>query len=488
MDPDRELENTAPFDLLSRGVGELVRREPVIVDLGLEPSAADVARAMDAADVDAVLLAESGSTIPVGILTDRDLRSRVLARDLGPDVAARKVMTSPVETIAAAATGTAALLQLLRTGRHHLVVERGGRAVGIVTSSDLLHHRLRDPARVLETVRSAESFADLAKHPERLAATVQALAESGIAPLDVGRVAAVLGDALVDRILTLATGELTAEHGPAPCPWAWIVTGSEGRREQSFLTDRDDALVYRDDTPAARTWFERLARRAGEGLTAAGVPECPGGFMASNWCDPLDVWCTRFERWIESPDPGNLLRLVTFLDWRVVAGSPDHGSLDLTPLEDVVRGAATNRLFLAHLARSTARLRPPLGLFHRLVARGGGLDLKAGALMPVAGLARLFALEAGARGGSTLGRLDRARDAGIVSADGARLLAEAFRYAFGLRLRRQLADRRAGRPPSNTVPVGELTTGERRHLEGAFREIARMQEATVARLGTGIPG
>lgn len=470
---------------LGRPVGDLVQRQAVTLCLRAEgegrteSTVGDAARVMDAARVSSVLLLAEGEQRPVGIITDRDLRGRVLARGRGVDTPVRDVMSSPVAWIDAATPGAEALIHLLRSGRHHLVLEEHGALKGVVTSSDLLRSQLQSPTALLEIIEGARSAADLTGYADRVAATVETLHRSGVDAVDVGRVVAALSDALASRLLTLVKDELAEGGELPPCDYAWIVFGSEGRQEQSFLTDQDNALIYEEDTAAARTYFERFARRGVDSLLAVGIPPCQGGFMATNWCLPRDEWGRRFTAWIAEPEPENLMRVANFFDWRTVAGG-----LDLEPLETIVRRSAEHKIFIRQLARASMRKRPPLGLLHRIVEEKGGIDLKSGALMPVSGLARLFALEAGFRSGSTLRRLRRATRAGVVSEDGATLLTEAFRFAFGLRLRAQLADRRAGRPISNHVDLAQLTTAEQRHLREAFLAIERMQKATEQRLGT----
>ncbi len=435
---------------------------------------------MDEARVSSVLLREDGSELPVGIVTDRDLRSRVLARGLGGDVPARRIMTTPVECLDAASPGAEALLHLLHSGRHHLVLEDDGRLVGVVTYSDLLRGHLQSPAALLESIAAATSAEDLADYAERIAAKVETLHGSGVEATDVGRVVAACNDALASRLLVLAEAELEKMSGPPPCTYAWVVLGSEGRQEQSFLTDQDNALIYADDSQDAQIYFKDLARRVVDGLLTAGFPPCPGGYMATNWCLSRDRWIRHFASWIDEPEPASLMQAMSFFDWRRVAGD-----LDLEPAEDVVRQAGDNRLLVAQLARASMRKRPPLGLLRRIITDGGRVDLKSGALMPIAGLARLFALEAGEREGSTLRRLERATRAGTVSEQAAESLADAFRFAFSLRMRVQLADRRTGRPLTHLVALDRLSDGERRDLRQAFVKIDRIQKATELRLGTG---
>ena len=148
------------------------------------------------------------------------------------------------------------------------------------------------------------------------------------------------------------------------------------------------------------------------------------------------------------------------------------------------RAAGRRRLFLARLARAAFGLRPPLDWLHRIRESEAGVDLKAGALLPITSLARLLALEAGDRRGSTLQRLLLARREGTLSADGAELLSEAFRFVFDVRLDAQLKARRAGFEPSHHVRLETLDPVRRRHLKEVFVAIDRLQIATAERLGT----
>jgi len=476
-------------------LSDLVRREPVTLPLHGDPSEgnpsgvvtlADAARTMEAERVSSVLLMDKDPKQTQGIVTDRDLR-RALARGLGPDTPVTEVMTSPVELLDAETPGAEALLHLMASGRHHLVFEAAsgtaggtaGELAGVVTHSDLLRRHLQSPGALLDSIRTASRPEDLTDYADRVAVTIETLQRSGVETTDVGRVVAALNDALSSRLLSLAEEEL----GPRPCEFAWIVFGSEGRQEQSFLTDQDNALVYDADSETARRYFEQLAEHGVRSLLKVGFPECKGGFMATHWCLSLAEWQRRFRSWIDQPEPENLMSVANFFDWRSV-----HGALDLAPLEAIVSNARNNRRFLAQLARASMRKRPPLGLLRRIVEDEGGVDLKSGALMPISGLARLFALEAGERAGSTRVRLRRAARAGSVSQDGAELLTEAFRFTFGLRLRRQLAERTAGLPITNHVALEDLSAGERRHLKEAFLAVERMQKATELRFGTGALG
>jgi len=476
----RALADGSPVPLagdLGVPVGDLVARPPVTVDIGADVLTA--ARQMDRERVSSVLVVEGAADDasaghPVGILTDRDLRGRVLAAGRGPETPVREVMSSPLETMDASLPTSEALIHLLRRGIHHLPVERDGVVVGVVAHTDLLRHQRHGPGALLKKIEKAPNAASLSGYAEDVASMVESLQRGGLEATEVGRLVAALNDALVSRLLDLAQQDLDA----APCDFAWIVFGSEGRQEQSFLTDQDNALIYADDGgDGAAGYFHSLAQRAVDDLVTVGFPPCAGGFMATNWCDPLATWSERFGQWIQRPEPEALMKAANFFDFRTV-----HGALDLDPLERILEGSSRQRLFIAHFAKTAMELRPPLGFLHRIREDAQGIDLKASVIMPVVGLARVFALEAGERAGSTLRRLLAAQRARIVSEEGYELLTEAFRFAFTLRLRTQLEQRRRGETITNRVRLDDLSPAERRHLKEAFVAVHRMQSATAQRL------
>jgi CBS domain-containing protein len=454
----------------------LATRAPLFASA--EMTVGEAARQMRSAGVSALLVAGD----PPGILTDRDLRSRVLAENRGPETPVALAMTQPVRTLPAQASLFEALLFMLEHAVHHVPLEEERRIVGMFTDSDLLRLHLRSPLHLLREIGSAPDTAQLARYTDELAATVETLAWRGAEASQIGRIVSRLNDTLVARLLVLAEAEL----GPPPCPYRWIVLGSEGRMEQMLVTDQDNALVWSTDSPAARAYFPRLAERAVQGLLEASFPACAGGFMATRWAMPMAEWEQQFRRWMETPEPQALLEASNFFDFRAV-----HGQLDLAPLEALIAHAGREQIFLAHLAKTALAFRPPIGAFHQLRAEHGGIQLKAGGILPIVGLARLCALAAGATARPTLERLAAAARAGTLSQASSATLGEAFRFLLRLRLRAQLAARHRGtgapvQPPlpQPDLRLEQISALERRMLKETFVAIHEVQAAIALRYGT----
>ncbi|ADH63472.1 putative CBS domain and cyclic nucleotide-regulated nucleotidyltransferase [Allomeiothermus silvanus DSM 9946] len=406
---------------------------------------------------------------PVGILTDRDLRNRVLAEGLPPNTPVEQVMSTPLKTLAASSSLFEALSFMIAQDIHHLPLTEEGRIIGVVTDTVFLRQQARSPLYLARRLERSEDPEQLQGYGLELAGVIENLLNGGLGAAEIGRAVSTLNDLLLYRLLRLAEQKL----GPPPTPYAWIVFGSEGRMEQTLLTDQDNALIYAQPSPQAAHYFPQLAEFVVNGMLSAGFPPCPGGYMAINWHKPLADWLQLFREWIERPTPEALLESAIFFDFR-----PLHSSLDLSALREAVGQARSNQRFLAQLARSALEFRPPLTLFRQIRQDEAGLDLKKSGITPIVSLARLYALAAGSEAVSTPERLKAAAQAGTLSEETALTLAEAFAFLLRLRLREQLQAFRKGQPVGNRVRLETLSPLERRHLREAFLAIREAQEAT----------
>jgi len=462
---------------LSTSVHRLVTRPPVFIDAGA--TVAEAARRMNAERVSSLLVEGD----PPGILTDRDLRSRVLAEDLGPSTKVAEVMSPTLKTSDSGASVFEALLLMLEARIHHLPLVDGGKLVGVVTDTDLLRHHLKSPIYVLNRVEKMKEPETFRGYTEDLAGMVDVLYHGDLDPAQIGRIVSSVNDAVTARLLRLAEEEL----GAPPTPYAWIVFGSEGRKEQTLATDQDNAIVYLDVTAQyqreTEQYFKALAEKVVRSLVVLGIPRCPGDFMATHWCKPLSEWEKLFGEWIRQPEPQALIEAANFFDFRRV-----HGDLSLESLSDLVLDAGRHPRFLAHMAKNALDFRPPLGFFHRIRQEREGVDLKKGGIIPIVSMARIHALEAASLSTGTVERLEAACEARKISRDGADNLMEGFRFLLRLRLGRQLEQKRAGEAPDNLVQLADLSSVERRHLKETCIVVQEMQESLAMRYQTSLLG
>jgi CBS domain-containing protein len=454
-------------------VGGLVRRELVTC-----PSAISVREAAElmAREGISALVVVGGDDL--GILTDRDLRTRILAAGRGPETPVWEVMSSPVVSVPVDASVEEVLLTMLDHAVHHVPVrDTDGHVIGVVTDTDMMGLERTDAFAVRTAIERASTDEALVVQLRRLPDVVCALARSGVDAVHVGHAVATIIDAATRRLIDVAIREL----GDPPGPWAWLALGSEARHEQALATDQDHALAF---DPGAGTadeadgYFGRLAERVTDGLKEGGIPRCRGSVMAEDpaWRRTPSGWEAEFRRWMIDPSVGGRAFTSIALDYRRVAGP-----LDIEPvLDGVIREAPRHSMFQRRLARTAIELRPPTGFFRDLVVEGKGahagtLDIKEGGIKPITNLARAYAVAAGVSGNRTLQRLGDAERSGRIDASLGAGLSEAFRLLWDVRLEHHVRSVESGRPPDDHVDPAALGPIARSGLKEAFRTIARAQ-------------
>ncbi|MDW8335892.1 MAG: DUF294 nucleotidyltransferase-like domain-containing protein [Tepidimonas sp.] len=459
--------------LAATPVRALLRREPVCVPPDLPIQAA--AQRMRDHGVSSVLITHEDRLL--GIVTDRDLRNRVLAAGLDPQRPVIEVATTALQTVDIGDAAFDALLLMARLNIHHVPVTDGTKVVGLISSTDL-HQRQSDSAVVLaQAIHQQDTVADLQAVAARIGALQRQLAAAGTSAHAMGRVVSAMTDALTTRLLQLAEREL----GPAPLPYAWVAAGSQGRNEQTAKSDQDNCLVLHDDYDADRhgAYFEALARFVCDGLNACGYVYCPGEMMALNaqWRQPLARWRESFRRWIETPDPKALMLTCVFFDQRFVAG---ERTLVETLRAEVLARTPSQRIFLAHMVSNALTHTPPLNwLGHVQTIRhgehAGTIDLKHSGIVPIIDLARVYALAGGIAAVNTRERLLHSAESGEISSERARDLIDALEFLTTLRVQHQARMLEAGHAADNHLRPAELSELERRHLKDAFAVVKDLQ-------------
>jgi CBS domain-containing protein len=423
-----------------------------------------------------------------GIVTDRDLRTRVLAKDLPHDVPVADVMTSPIHTVPAVSRVAEVLLAMLERGIHHVpVTDASGGVVGMVTDTDLLGLARQSPFAIRSTIERAADTASAVSAARELPTAVAALVDASVDPVDIGHVVAVTIDALSRRLLQIGIERL----GEPPAAWGWLALGSEARREQALFTDQDHALaIGTDDLEPVDPYFADLAHQVTSGLADAGIHRCNGDAMAEHPSlrRSLEGWKESFRGWIDDPgSEGSVLSSIAF-DYRQIAGE----LLAEPALDEVVRTEAPRHpWFAGHLGRRALDLKPPTGFFRDFVveAKGehaGRLDIKHGGITIVTNLARAYDVRGGRTEKGTLARLRAASEAGQISDASREGLEETFRLLWEVRLEHQVARWRDGLQPDDFIDPKELGPVRRRALKEAFRIITTEQRALGTELGVAV--
>ncbi len=430
------------------------------------------ARRMDERGISGLVVEEDG--VAVGIVTDRDLR-RLVARSAGRirDTRIREVMRSPILTVGDQAPAYEAVYRMARHNIHRLlVVDAGGRMVGMVTGTDILGIQTNSPLYLRDEIARATSVSELERVNGRVLEMVRFALRAGARTRDlVGLISH-----FNDEVTRKAAEILQNEGVTLPERAAYLVLGSEGRGEQTLRTDQDSAAVYDDDLDERARWdVERFSVRLVEILLAIGVPPCPGGTMASNpqWRHSLSEWLHRVEQWVTVPTGENMVNFGMFQDLRTLWGDP---RLERRIKEHILELTRRHSLFFPRVAKNIVRFPPPLGWFGRVRTerRGrhkGRVDMKKAGIFALTEGVSLLALEAGVLDGSTWQKIDALRHQGVLSTEEADRLDDAFTTLVGLRLRHQVRNLSEGRPPDNYLDPLRLTPRERADLRRALEEV-----------------
>jgi CBS domain-containing protein len=461
-------------DLTTRKVADLMARAPVTIAPG--ESVQQAARTMREAHVSSLGVVEGDRF--VGIVTTRDLAHRVLAEGLSPATAVAEVMTPDPLTLAPDQLGSDILHLMLERRIGHLPVLQDGRLAGMITQTDLVRFQAASSAQLIRDAASADTVEDLAAVTARIPRLLLSLVGSNTAHDTTTRLITDIADAVTRRLLAMAEAEL----GPPPAPYLWLACGSQGRQEQTGVSDQDNCLFIDDRaTDADLPWYDRLARFVSDGLDRCGYVFCPGDMMATNpqWRQRVSVWREYFRRWVATPDPMAQMLASVMFDLRPIGGA---SSLFNDLQQETLAMASRNSIFVAHMISNSLKHAPPLGLLRGFATFRSGdhknqIDLKMNGVVPVADLGRVYALIGQLTAVNTRARLVAAGDAGVISPAGARDLLDAYDLIAETRLENQARLVKQGARPANFMAPSDLSEFERSHLRDAFVVVRTMQSA-----------
>lgn len=454
----------------SRSVSELVRGDVLIVDPGVSVRDAVVQMSDQRVSYALIRLRDGG----IGIFTDRDLRTRVVAAGLPVDAPITEVMSAPAQTVTADRTAETVLLDMLESGMRHMpVLSPRGEVLGVLEDVDLLAASARQSFVLRRAIAQAPDAAALQRHGREVTHIAVDLFRTGTKASAASSIASIVLDALVRKALELALAE--AGPGPTQDQFAWLTLGSIARREAMPSSDVDSALSWADSCDTECAQLRAIAARAHAILDGCGLPADSNGAVASHQAFGRSAtdWVQAAEGWLDDPLRGKGLILSSLLiDGRVVWG---NRALHTVPtVFRRMRDEHPNALRLQLLDALSGKVRT-WSLRDVLARRGGTFDLKTHAVTPIVNLARWGGLTADVTSASTPARLAAAASTGALTERDSRTLTEVFVMLQRIRLAHQVELIADGRTPNDVVTVGDLSPLNRSLLGDGLREIAAVQ-------------
>lgn len=455
-----------------------------VISVSEDTSIREAAQIMCENSISSLVILNSNGT-PTGIITDKDLRRKVIAKATDVNKPVKTIMSSPIIKIDARDFCFEAVVKMLKYNIHHLLVVKNGEAVGIITNHDIMMLQGLSPITVVRDIEMQHTIEGVCHALKQLNNIIGALLQQGAKASHITRIITEINDRVVRKIIQFAEREL----GPPPVPYCWLALGSEGRKEQTFRTDQDNALVYADPSSfqenSVRDYFLKFTNYIKNGLLRCGFPPCPGDIMASNpkWCQPLKVWKKYFSQWVNIPKGEHITLSSIFFDFRSVYGEESLAESLRDYLLNIVKD---QKIFLGYLANLALKNRPPLGFFKTFVVEKSGehkdkLNLKIKGIAPLVDIVRIFSLEKGIRETSTLERVEALKDKHSIVKDYSEEITYAFEFLMFIRIRHQYEQVVKGMNPDNFIDPEQLSNLEKKLLKDTFQLISKLQDILIER-------
>lgn len=466
--------------LLASPVRHLIRRGIVTAAPSITVEAA--AAIMTRSGVSSLLIVDPEQPVDApdaiaGLITDRDLRARVMARGRSLSTPVREVMSTRIIGCRGEDFAFEAMLTMMRHNLHHLPVMHKGKAIGVITASDIVQYESHGSIFLVGEIFKQKDVAGLCAISEKVRLSFVHMVNEDANSHMIGSALSFIGSSISQRLLQLGETRL----GAPPIPYCYLALGSMARQEQLMVTDQDNAFILDDQFNPARhdAYFSELAAFVSDGLAACGYSYCEGGIMGTTprWRQPLKAWQEMFNDWIDDPDPEALLHCSIFFDLEGI-----HGDLKLADsLKQLIRQKAPkSRRFLAHIARNALLRKPPLGFFRQFALEPNGahiktFDLKERGTAPISDLVRVHALACGSPSLNSLERLADVKETNLLPEGVGSDLTDALEFICMVRIRHQARQIEDGLSPDNNVEPKRLSLFERRHLRNAFQIVDKAQ-------------
>lgn len=440
----------------------------------------DIANIMSSHKIGSVIIEED--QLPVGIVTDKDLRFKIATGKFAITEPISEIMSSPVITVSKHISIAEAQLLLLKHGIGHLCVTKDGtsqsKIIGILSEHDIVIIQTNNPGVILKLVKRATKSKDLKAVREKLTTLIKNSIENNVPIQHISNLAGEINLAITRRAIAMAIEKL--EEQP-PVQFAWMNVGSQGRKEQLLLTDQDNAIVFEDVEEEryeqVKNYFLELAKIVNKTLNKIGYEYCPAGMMASNplWCKSLSEWKQQFRTWIYKPGEKGIMMCSIFFDYDFVFGDE---RLTNAITQDIFNNIQNNQLFFAYLGTDALRNPPPIGFFRQFLVEADGehkdtFDIKSRAMLPLIDAARLLILSNHITGvHNTIERFKKLGEIEPQNKEFFGACAEAFADLMYFRTREGLSKNSSGR----FLNLKELSKSDKVKLKNSFQPIHQLYD------------
>ena len=465
---DKELS----LQFFSNSISSVIRRN--VLFCSANNSIKDAAILMKQHRCGSILIKQEGRFI--GITTDQDFRNKVVADELKISNPISDIMSSPLISIQEHSTVFEAFIKIVKAEIKHLaVINNENDAIGVISNSDLINAQGKLPFLFIKEINKAVSYKEISKKQKQLPQSISTLINEGAKAQNINNFVTAITDAILEKLITFAIDEL----GPPPVKFAFMVMGSEGRKEQTLKTDQDNAIIFEDvneeELESVNAYFLKLGEHVCNMLDKTGYDFCKGNIMAKNpkWCQPVSIWKKYFKEWIYNASPEALLQISIFFDFRLGYGDSNLVNELREYLFDIL---GNGKGFFKYMAANTTHFRLPIGFFGNFIVESKGefkntFDIKK-PMMLVVDFARIYALQNKISATNTMERLELLYKKNVISESDYNDISHSYSYMMNLRFINQINGIiNKGEEPNNNINPKKLSRIEQQTLKEIFKKI-----------------
>jgi len=316
-------------------------------------------------NTDVILVKENERYL--GVITDHDLRDRVLYAGLQNDTTANMCMSSPLITLHETSTIYEAMLLMQQRKINHIAIRNSKMDItGMLSVNDILKIQQSTSSNLITFIKSSAGTENWSSISERVHTHVGNLLMSGANVEIIQHFITNICDVVIEKLCEWAI----EKYGEPPVYFCFVALGSQGRAELSLKTDQDNAIIFNDVKAEmleqTRSYFLNIAESVCYGLETAGFELCQGGLMAMNakWCLSLSEWKNQFSEWINLDTHDEIFEFTAFFDMRSVFGD---SNLLLNLKNDINRKLMINNNIIDILSQSVKSYKPPLNIFGKFI-------------------------------------------------------------------------------------------------------------------------
>jgi len=465
---DKELS----LQFFSNSISSVIRRN--VLFCSANNSIKDAAILMKQHRCGSILIKQDGRFI--GITTDQDFRNKVVADELKISNPISDIMSSPLISIQEHSSVFEAFIKIVKAEIKHLaVINNENDAIGVISNSDLINAQGKLPFLFIKEINKAVSYKEISKKQKQLPQSISTLINEGAKAQNINNFVTAITDAILEKLITFAIDEL----GPPPVKFAFMVMGSEGRKEQTLKTDQDNAIIFEDvneeELESVNAYFLKLGEHVCNMLDKTGYDFCKGNIMAKNpkWCQPVSIWKKYFKEWIYNASPEALLQISIFFDFRLGYGDSNLVNELRQYLFDIL---GNGKGFFKYMAANTTHFRLPIGFFGNFIVESKGefkntFDIKK-PMMLVVDFARIYALQNKISATNTMERLELLYKKNVISEADYNDISHSYSYMMNLRFINQINGIiNEGAEPNNNINPKTLSRIEQQTLKEIFKKI-----------------